>query len=146
MCSSDLDHINIHFRKIRLPRPIQVEYPWPPEALTENWIDYPAILIAVLSGQPVAYSALKLPDHGLNTWISGLVVHRPLRHQGIGSALVWSCIEWASQAGSKSLVLEMQPKNDPAIRLAQKLGFEFFGYHDHHYPHQETGFFFGKRL
>lgn len=140
------NHISIQFRQIRLPRSVQVEYPWPANYLADSWMQYSAILVAVFSEQPVAYASLNLKDHGLCTWVSDLVVHRPLRRQGIGSALIWACLEWAIQTGSNSLVLEMQPKNDPAIRLAQKLGFEFFGYHDYHYPHQETGFFFGKRL
>lgn len=140
------NHININFQKIRLPRSIQVEYPWPPHALAENWMERSVVLIAALSSRPVAYTGLSLPNHGLSTRITDLVVHRPLRRQGIGSALIWSALEWALQAGSQSVVLETQPKNDPAIRLAQKLGFEFYGYHDYHYPHQETGFFFGKRL
>jgi GNAT superfamily N-acetyltransferase len=140
------NQINIHFRKIRLPRSVQVEYPWPASALAENWTDRSVVLVAALRGQLVAFSSLALYNHGLSTWITDLVVHRPLRRQGIGSALIWASMEWALQAGSQSLVLEMQPKNDPAMHLAQKLGFEFFGYQDNHYPHQEIGFFLGKRL
>ncbi len=140
------NQISIHFKKIRLPRAIQVEYPWSPNALAETWMERPVVLVASLSERPIAYAGIALSDQGLSAWVTDLIVHRPLRRQGIGSALIWSCIEWALQANSQSLVLEMQPKNDPAIRLAQKLGFEFFGYRDYHYPHQETGFYFGKRL
>lgn len=138
--------IAIHLTKIRLPRLMQVEYPWSLNTLAENWLERTVILIAVLSGHPVAYAGLALTDQGLGTRVTDLVVDRPLRRQGIGSALIWSSFEWALQAGSRSLVIEMQPKNDPGIQLARKLGFEFFGYRDYHYPHQETGFYFGKRI
>jgi len=47
---------------------------------------------------------------------------------------------------SHNLVLEMQPKNHPAIQLALKLGFEFCGYNDRHYVNHEIGIFFGKSL
>ncbi len=140
------NHIAIHFRKIRLPRSIKVEYPWSPNQLAQDWMSRPALLVAELAGAPIAYTSISLRDNDQNAFLNDLVVHRHLRRQGIGSALVWSCLDWASQTGAQSLVLEVQPKNNPAICMAQKLGFEFIGYHDRHFPHNETCFFFGKRI
>jgi hypothetical protein len=40
----------------------------------------------------------------------------------------------------------MQSKNQPAIRLAQKHGYEFCGYNDHYYMTQDVALFFAKAL
>ncbi len=140
------NEININFRKNRLPRTIRLEYPRSPHTLQENWMERAGILVAVLAGRPIGYAALSFGFERLTTWVTDLVVHRPLRRQGIGSALLLAAMEWAMQAECSSLVLEMQTKNDPAIRLATKLGFDFCGYQDHQYANHETAIFFGKRL
>jgi ribosomal protein S18 acetylase RimI-like enzyme len=44
------------------------------------------------------------------------------------------------------MVLEMQPKNYPAIQLAQKLGFDFCGYNDRYYANRDIALFFAKGL
>jgi len=40
----------------------------------------------------------------------------------------------------------MTSKNYAAIRLSQKLGFEFCGYNDHYYLTQDIALFFGRAL
>ncbi len=54
--------------------------------------------------------------------------------------------EWAAAGGARALVMEMQPKNDPAIQFALKLGFEFCGYSDVHYANHEIGLFWRRAL
>jgi RimJ/RimL family protein N-acetyltransferase len=44
------------------------------------------------------------------------------------------------------MLLEMTSKNVPAIRLAQKLGFEFCGYNDAYYETQDIAIFFGRSI
>jgi RimJ/RimL family protein N-acetyltransferase len=53
---------------------------------------------------------------------------------------------WALQRGARRIVLEMQSKNHPYIRLAQKFGYEFCGYNDQYYPTQDVALFFGRAL
>jgi RimJ/RimL family protein N-acetyltransferase len=38
----------------------------------------------------------------------------------------------------------LQSKNLPAIRLAQKFGYEFCGYNDQYYINQDVALFFAK--
>jgi ribosomal protein S18 acetylase RimI-like enzyme len=54
--------------------------------------------------------------------------------------------DWASARGDKRLIVEMQSKNDPAIRLVQKHGYEFCGYNDHYYMTQDVALFFARVL
>jgi ribosomal protein S18 acetylase RimI-like enzyme len=68
------------------------------------------------------------------------------RRKGIGSRLVLAAQAWARQHGHDRLVLEMQSKNQPAIKLAHKLAFDFAGYNDRYYENQDIALFFAKRL
>jgi ribosomal protein S18 acetylase RimI-like enzyme len=38
----------------------------------------------------------------------------------------------------------MQSKNDPAIAMATKLGFKFFGFRDNYFPNDDLAIFFGR--
>ena len=137
---------SINFRRIRLPRPVKVEYPRSPNSLSKSWNQRSAILIALFNKQAIGYVSLWLNKLPSNTWITDLVVSRALRRQGIGSVLILASCKWATNAGSKYLVFEMQPKNFPAIQLAQKLGFEFCGFNDIYYPDHEIAIFFRKAI
>jgi ribosomal protein S18 acetylase RimI-like enzyme len=136
----------VSFRQVRLPRAVRVEYPYSPRALASDWTRRSGILVALLGEKPIGYASLILNALPQTTWVTDLVVDRPLRRQGIGTALLLACQEWAANMDSQHLVLETQPKNYPAIQLALRLGFEFCGYNDRYYPNNEIGIFFGKSL
>jgi ribosomal protein S18 acetylase RimI-like enzyme len=74
------------------------------------------------------------------------VVASRYRRQGIASALVLAAQSWAVQRKDGRVLLEMSSKNNPAIRLAQKLGFEFCGYNDQYYESQDIALFFGRLI
>jgi GNAT superfamily N-acetyltransferase len=97
-----------------------------------------------LEEKSIGYAGLILDRITNSTWVSDLVVDKPLRRKGIGSALLLAAAEWAATKESHNLVLEMQPKNNPAFQLAFKLGFEFCGYNDLYYADHEIGVFFRK--
>jgi len=137
---------SINFRRIRLPRPVRVEYPRSPHSLSKDWEQRSGILVALLEKQAIGYVSLMLNKIPSTTWITDLVVARSLRRQGIGSALLLASLEWAANTGCRYVVLEMQPKNIPGIQLAQKLGFEFCGYNDLYYPDHEIAIFFQKSI
>jgi ribosomal protein S18 acetylase RimI-like enzyme len=134
------------FRQVRLPRNVRVEYPRPPKNLLEDWTYRSGLLAATFKGEPVGYISLMLDFSPLTAWVTDLVVHRPLRRQGIGTALILAAMEWAINMDTQNLIVEMQPKNYPALCMANKLGFELCGYNDRYYPNQEIGLFFGKVL
>jgi ribosomal protein S18 acetylase RimI-like enzyme len=73
-------------------------------------------------------------------------VDLPRRRQGVAAALLTTTQEWAQERSHRRLILEMQSKNVPAIRLAQKFGYEFCGYNDHYYLTQDVALFFAKSL
>ncbi|MEJ2348720.1 MAG: GNAT family N-acetyltransferase [Anaerolineales bacterium] len=145
----DLDveqrEIEVRFRVVQLPRSVRMEYPRPPKALVEDWKNRSGVLVALLDGKPVGYISLMQNISPLTSWVTDLVVAPNLRRQGIGSALLLAAQEWAAgQPDSRRLVMEIQPKNHAAVRLAQKLGFDFCGYNDHHFSNQDFALFFAK--
>jgi GNAT superfamily N-acetyltransferase len=142
----DQGQVSAGFRQMRLPRSVRVEYPRPISSLTAGWERLSELLVAELAGHPIGYTGLALDRMPQAAWVADLVVDRELRRNGIGSGLLLAAGEWAASMGCSGLMLEMQPKNYPAIRLASKLGFEFCGYNEHYYNNHEIGIFFYKPI
>jgi ribosomal protein S18 acetylase RimI-like enzyme len=142
----DEHNIGVVFREAKLPRSVQVLYPRNPQSLADEWTKRDGILIANSDDGVVGYCCLMQNMAPKTTWITDLVVARRFRHQGIGTALVLASQEWALKKESRRAILEMQPKNFPAISFAQKLGFELCGYNDHYYTNHDIALFFSKWL
>jgi ribosomal protein S18 acetylase RimI-like enzyme len=141
---SEEEQVGVTFRQVRLPRSVKVEYPRPVRALSVEWSKRSGILVAVHAGEVVGYLSLMLEMAPLTTWVTDLAVSRRMRRKGIGSALVLAGMAWAIQHDSHRVILEMQPKNYPAICLAKKLGFDFCGYNDRYYQNHDIALFFSK--
>ena len=134
------------FREIRLPRSVSVAYPRPVSSLSESWSHRSGILVASISVQVVGYvraNDMILPQ---TAWLMDVVVAPRFRRQGVASALVLAAQSWAVQRKNGRSLLEMPSKNNSAIRLAQKLGYEFCGYNDQYYETQDIALFFGRAI
>ncbi len=141
----DAGQIVATFRDVRLPRPIALTYPHDPFSLADEWTRKAIVFAALSEKDPVGYATLI--EHPLSTaWVTDLVVAPAWRRRGIASALLDSAREWAEQRGHRRLFLEMQSKNQPAIRLAQGHGYEFCGYNDHYYLTQDVALLFARAL
>ena len=138
--------VNVTFRQVRLPRSVQVTYPRDPQQLADTWTQRAGLLVATLQDDLVGYIGMNINPSIKTTWVTDLVVAKHVRRQGIGSALVVSAQEWASQHNCRRLILEVQPKNYAAIRMATKLGFELCGYNDHYFANLDIALFFSKWL
>ena len=136
--------IDIHFQRVRLPRPVRQDYPKPVHSLAEDWTRLSSLLVASHADQVIGYIGLVLDRITQAVWVTDLAVKKSLRRKGIGSALVLAAVEWSANQESRDLVLEMHPKNGPGIDFAFKMGFEFCGYNDFYYPVNKIGVFFRK--
>jgi GNAT superfamily N-acetyltransferase len=143
---SGAPRMGARFREARLPRAMQVTYPRSKEALLTFWKERTAVLLAEAGGQPVGYAALVAGLAPSTVLLTDVVVAATQRRKGVGSRLVLAVQNWAREHGHQRLVLEMQSKNHPAIKLAQKLAFEFSGYNERYYDNQDIVLFFAKRL
>jgi ribosomal protein S18 acetylase RimI-like enzyme len=142
----DVAQITPSFREVRLPRTVSVAYPRNPLSLADEWTRRDAVLVALFEGEVVGYSCAVEERPSSVAWVTDLVVMPERRRQGAGSALLTALEAWAQGRGIRRLILEMQSKNQPCIRLAQKFGYEFCGYNDQYYPTQDVALFFGRAL
>ena len=133
----DEHKISVVFRQVKLPRSVQVMYPRGFQALANDWSKRDGVLVASMDAEIVGYACLMNNIAPKTTWVTDLVVRRRLRRQGIGTALVLASQDWAMQKQNRRIILEMQPKNHPAISMAQKMGFNLCGYNDHYYINQD---------
>jgi ribosomal-protein-alanine N-acetyltransferase len=138
--------MNATFREVRLPRPIPLVYPHDPFTLADEWKHKAMMLTAVNGADPIGYAALIERTGVSMAWITDLVVTPSFRRQGVGSGLLTACQEWTATRGLKRIMMEMQSKNLPAIRLVQKHGYEFCGYNDHYYLSQDVALYFARAI
>src|SRR4030042_1312366 len=138
--------VEVFFRQLKLPSSVRVEYPRSPSELTNDWKDRSCLFVAAIQGELVGYASMMLNSSTRTSWMTDLVVIRRLRRQGIGSALVLAGQDWARHKRCYRMLLEMQPKNYPAICLAQKLGYDLCGYNDHYFPNHDIALFFSNTL
>ncbi len=134
------------FREVRLPRSISIAYPRNPFTLADDWAKRAMMYTALAERELVGYVSLIERNMDSAAYITDLVVTAASRRQGVGSVLLRSAQDWALGRGYRRMFLEVQSKNLPAIRLAQKFGYEFCGYNDQYYLTQDVALFFGKSL
>ncbi len=132
------------FREIRLPRSVSIAYPRQVATLSESWNRRTGVLVAVLGKQPVGYVRTNDAILPHTAWMLDVVVSPRFRRQGIASTLVLAAQAWGVDRKNQRALLEMPSKNNPAVRFAQKLGYEFCGYNDQYYETQDIALFFGR--
>jgi GNAT superfamily N-acetyltransferase len=136
----------VAFRTVRLPREIEVRYPRQGEDLLAGWRRRDELLVAEMDGDVCGYVALTIqPEHGL-AWVGDLVVDRPRRRRGIGTALLKAAAQWGLKHDLVRLTVEVQTKNYPAIQFCQACRLTFSGYNDRYWPSEDIAVFFTGRL
>ncbi len=143
--SDENETLTVSLRRVRLPRPTRVDYPRNRQQLLDEWSCCDGLLVAEMEEQLVGYISLTLKPPN-TVWINDLVVARPVRHQGIARALVFAAEEWALTKEQKRMVLEMQSRNDPAVQMAQKIGFDFCGFQESYYANGDVALFFARNI
>lgn len=144
--TNDEHQVSACFRPVRLPRSVKVDYPRPAAVLTQAWLEKGIVLAAYHQDKPVGYVRVSENVVPGTIWITDLVVKQSLRRKGIAKALILAIEDWGARRKVKSVALEMQSKNFPAIQLAKKLGFEFSGYLDRYYPNDDIAIIFTRHV
>ncbi|MEA3327132.1 MAG: GNAT family N-acetyltransferase [Chloroflexota bacterium] len=134
----------VEFRRRHLPRRVFVSYPRKRTAIFNDFDSAEAFLIAELNERPVGYLKIEAQKDSDIARVSDLVISAPMRRQGIASGLLYAAMDLMTHRCFHTLVLEMQSKNDPAIKMATKLGFTFCGFRDHFFPNQELALFYSR--
>ena len=134
------------FREVRLPRPILLAYPHDPFALADDWKHRAPMLTAIAGPEPIGYISGMEQAAASLVRITDVVVAPQVRRQGVGSAMLEAAEKWATKRGNRRTMIELPSKNLPAIRLAQKHGYEFCGYNDHYFLSQDVALYFVRAL
>lgn len=142
----DTGQVSTTFREVRLPRAIQVAYPHNHFALADDWVRRSMMYTALVQTEPVGYISLLERGTASTVWVMDLVTDAKSRRRGVASALLAAGQAWAESRAHRRIIIEAQSKNVPAIRLAQKSGFEFCGYNDQYYINKDVALFFAKVL
>ena len=82
-----------------------------------------------------AYSVLSLG--AAEAHVLTLCVRPDSQKQGLGRMMMEHMIDLARQAGAETILLEVRPSNEHAIRLYHQLGFNEVGFRPDYYPSPE---------
>jgi len=142
----EIENIAITFRIARLPREIKVDYPRLGEELMVGWQKRDSFLVATEGTKVRGYVAMNVEAEHSILWVGDLVVDRPWRRRGIGTALLLAAGQSGRSQGLTRLAIAVPTKGYPAIRFCQSHGMTFCGYSDHYWPGQDIALFFGESL
>ena len=112
------------------------EFSFTPEQEIE-WIERFAqspnsvFLIAQVDGQIVGTCGCQGGNRRVDHHVArlGIAVHRDFRGRGIGSKLMQAALDWAQSTLVRRVELSVFARNEGAIRLYQRFGFEIEGRH-----------------
>lgn len=163
------DEYRVSFRPSRLPRPLAVPPRMNEQSLLNEWKKTDYLLVAESipgeadlgmpgslpqpPGEPVfpnpeliGYIGLRLDRERHLAWISSGGVQINYRRKGVGHKLWQEARMWADRNRLRSILVELDTKNYPAIQFFQKHNFFFCGYNSAYYPNREIAVFLGCRL
>jgi ribosomal protein S18 acetylase RimI-like enzyme len=141
----EVGQVEVSLREVRLPRTVRLEHPRSASELPDTWHLRP-MLSAMIGLEAVAYVRFtdEIVPHAV--WITDVVVGKPMRAKGLARKLLGAAEAWGLQRGLRRAIVEVQSKNAPAIRMVQKLGFEFCGYNDQYYSTRDVALFFARSI
>ena len=141
----EIVQVEIQLREVRLPRSVRLEHPRPGKDLPDTWHLRP--MLSVMVGmEAVAYVRFTNEMAPHVVWITDVVVGKPFRNKGLARKLIGAAEAWGLQRGLRKAIIEVQSKNAPAVRMVQKLGFEFCGYNDQYYYSRDVALFFARSI
>jgi len=93
--------------------------------------------VVEMGGRPVAMVELEVEEWRSVGLIWNLLVHRPFRGRGMGTALLEAAIAWGKRRRLRALTLETQTNNWAALNFYQRRGFVPCGIDDHFYTNRD---------
>ena len=138
--------MGVTFRRVRIPRPMEVAYPRGTEDLQEDLQRNECLLVAIDFGRTMGYLDVVVQRWRWQGWIEHLVVDRAYRRQGVATRLLEAGERWARGSELSAITVVIQSKNDPAIRLFSKRGYIFQGYIDHYFRNGDIGLVYSRAM
>lgn len=137
---------NYVIQRIRLPRTVNITYPRTDEALFSSWSQASVVYVGWIADQITAYATFESKTLPRTARVTNLVVASDVRRKGIGTNMLTAGEIWAANNHLERVLIEIPMRNDPAINLACKAGYEMCGYMDQYFPNSDPALFFEKRI
>jgi ribosomal protein S18 acetylase RimI-like enzyme len=132
----------VTFHRVHMPRQMLVPYPRRLDTLREDWQRHECFLVAEDLGQIVGFLDMLAHRWRWRAQIEHLVVDRAHRGRGVGSRLLLAAKRWARGSQMQAINAVLQSKNDPAISLFRRHGYQFHGFLDDYYDNGDIGIAF----
>jgi ribosomal protein S18 acetylase RimI-like enzyme len=140
------DQIQIGFRRVRIPRTMELQDPRLKEDLFQVWQQSRCFLVAEEQGVVLGYLSMSVLRQTWQGSMDHLAVHRPYRRRGIASMLLEGAERWARGSDLNGVIVVVQSKNDPATSLLPRRGFGFHGYIDGYFGNGDLGMVYSLAL
>lgn len=101
-------------------------HPWSEKALREELELEDSVLLAAFDGKTLA-GYVGMQHTGFTGYITNVAVFETHRRKGVASALLRALRERALALGESEISLEVRSKNEAAIELYKRAGFEYIG-------------------
>jgi len=108
------------------------------ERLFEKHSEEPRAFAAVVDGEQVGWIELGYEKWNNRMRVWEINVKESSRHRGVGTMLMNQAVKIAKERGARTLVLETQSCNAPAISFYLKYGFELIGFDATAYSNDDT--------
>lgn len=142
----ETDRVVATLQRVRLPRPMRVPYLALDDSLLVHYKQRDGLWVAVEEGQVLGFVDVTWQPVQEVIWVNHLVVDRPWRQQGVGTALLERTLQVAVERGMMRALVTVNTKNDPAIRFFQKHGFTCAGYNDAYLGQGDIAIYLARSL
>ena len=140
------DMLSASFRRLRLPRRMEIPYPRQMDDLQAHWKRGECFLIADEFITILGFLDLTVSHWQWSGLVENLLVDKPYRRRGVARRLLQAGEQWARGSGLARIMIPLQTKNDPAIRLVSSLGYAFSGFIDHYYNNGDVALLYTLTL
>lgn len=134
------------FQRIRLPREVNLVYPRSTEEMVAHWKAADMVFVGTIEDHVLAYMVVDIKSLPKTVRVCDLVVINDVRRNGIASAMLAVCETWAQSNKYNRVLIDVPLRNDPMVRLAQKMAYSMSGFMDQYYPNLDPAVFFEKRI
>ena len=110
-----------------LERTLFPDYPWSQAQFKEEIAGIGTsreFTLAIKDGAVIGYAGIMVVAPGVPADLLTIAVLPDFRGQGIAQTMLAALESWAKEAGATEVILEVDTKNESAIRLYQLAGYE----------------------
>lgn len=126
--------MSFELKREQLPEPLEKSFT---TSLFSDWLISPEDYGVFEGDRLLGFIELSMEDWNNRLRIANIWVDEDHRRKGIGKRLIAKAVQVAQKRDCRSIVLETQSCNDPAIHFYHNCGFKLVGLDVNHYTNQD---------